>query len=109
MAGEGDPKGRARTRARTDARTWPLGGRVAGAAPGWFGLLAPLVQGAGARLSGWIAFDTAPGRLVPWLPIAFGLGVVLYFAADREPFLWAGIAATGLAVALCIATRARQP
>src|SRR3954452_19768587 len=39
-------------------------------------------------LSRWFATDTAAGRL-PWLPICFGFGVVLYFTAAREPSLWA--------------------
>jgi competence protein ComEC len=105
MAGEDDPKADERPRAR--ARTWPLGGRAQGAAPGWLGALSPLVQSAGARIGQWIAADIAPGRLVPWLPIAFGFGVILYFAADREPFLWAAITLTTIAVALCVAARAR--
>jgi competence protein ComEC len=46
-----------------------------------------------------IAAETAPGRLVPWMPIAFGLGVVVYFAAEREPS-W--IAATALAAAAAL-------
>jgi competence protein ComEC len=33
--------------------------------------------------------------------------VILYFAADREPFLWAGMALTAVAVALCVVARAR--
>jgi competence protein ComEC len=46
-----------------------------------------------------IAAETAPGRLVPWMPIALGLGVVVYFAAEREPS-W--IAATALAAAAAL-------
>jgi competence protein ComEC len=49
------------------------------------------------RLRGWIIADTGPGRLLPWLPVAFGLGISLYFTAGREPAWWA---ASGLA-ALC--------
>jgi competence protein ComEC len=109
MAGEGDPESRprARTGARAGTRTWPLGGGAQGAAPGWLGALSPLSQTAGHWIGEWAARDLAPGRLVPWLPIAFGLGVILYFAADREPFLWAGITLTAIAIALCVAVRAR--
>jgi len=109
MAGESDPKGRERAEARKGARagTWPLGGRTRDGSSGWPDALSPLLQGAGARMGSWIAHDTAPGRLIPWLPIAFGFGVVLYFAADREPFLWAGVALTAAAILLCIAARAR--
>src|SRR4029079_18404172 len=39
------------------------------------------------------------GRLFPWLPVAFGLGIAIYFAADREPSWWAG---SGLALACCV-------
>lgn len=107
MADEGEAKGRARAGARAGARTWPLGGRAQGASPGWLGALPPLARSAGTRIGDWAAHDGAPGRLVPWLPVAFGLGVVLYFAADREPFLWAGVALTTIAVTLCILARAR--
>ena len=46
----------------------------------------------------WLASDVAAGRLLPWIPIAFGLGVVLYFTADREPALWAALGACRRAV-----------
>jgi competence protein ComEC len=36
-------------------------------------------------ISAWAAAEVAPGRLLPWLPVAFGFGIVGYFAADREP------------------------
>ena len=43
-------------------------------------------------LSQWATAELAPGRLVPWLPVAFGFGIVVYFAADREPAWWAASA-----------------
>ena len=36
----------------------------------------------------------APGRLLPWLPVAFGLGIAIYFTAEREPAWWAAVALT---------------
>ena len=42
-------------------------------------------------LSEWIAAEVAPGRLMPWLPVAFGFGIVVYFSADREPAWWAAV------------------
>ncbi len=48
------------------------------------------------RLRQWIVADTAPGRLMPWLPVAFGTGIAIYFSAEREPAWWA---AAGLALA----------
>src|SRR5947208_3648655 len=47
----------------------------------------------------WAIADTGPGRLLPWLPVAFGLGIALYFTADREPAWWAG---SGLAALCCV-------
>lgn len=47
-----------------------------------------------------LAAEFAPGRLVPWLPVAFGIGIVGYFAAPREP-LWP--ATTALALVLAVA------
>ena len=31
------------------------------------------------------------GRLVPWLAIGFGCGVVVYFSIDQEPAVWASV------------------
>src|SRR5262249_12641208 len=59
------------------------------------------------RLVPWIAAEVAPGRLMPWLPVAFGAGIAVYFTAEREPAWWAAVA---LAVALAttaIAVRRR--
>lgn len=46
----------------------------------------------------WVRAEAGAGRLLPWVPVAFGTGIAFYFAADREPVL--SVAAT-LAVALC--------
>jgi competence protein ComEC len=51
------------------------------------------------RLREWMAADTVAGRLLPWLPVAFGFGIVLYFTAEREPAWWAG----AVLAAVCIA------
>jgi competence protein ComEC len=75
------------------------------------GLLLPdgIVDAAGSLRglpSEWIAAEVAPGRLMPWLPVAFGFGIVAYFSADREPAWWA---ATALAMAgLAITALARH-
>ncbi len=56
----------------------------------------------------WLQAEAGPGRLLPWVPVAFGAGIAAYFAADREPV--ASVAAA-TAVALCIAAflLRRQP
>src|ERR1700732_1875725 len=79
-----------RGRARDRSETWMPG--IAGAhgpagLPGWRGL--------GARAGG------APGGLGHWLPVAFGLGIVIYFTAEHEPLWWAALALT---VVLSVAT-----
>lgn len=40
-----------------------------------------------------------------WLPVAFGLGILAYFAATEEPSLWAGPALAALALPATLATR----
>lgn len=59
----------------------------------------------GRLVSEWALAEVAPGRLVPWLPVAFGFGIVLYFTADREPAAWAVASAAAAGVALVFALR----
>src|SRR6185436_552807 len=88
----------AQGRGRT--RTWDVA-RPRGAA--WPGAELGGVREVIAR---WFATDTAAGRLMPWLPIAFGLGVVLYFTAEREPVWWVTLAvAAACAVAAVLARK----
>jgi len=98
--------------------TWPWpqpgepGAADAGAAPWLPGLwgLAGLAGFAGpmaARLREWAAAEVAPGRLFPWLPVAFGFGIVIYFSAEREPVWWVAAALAALLFALAFALRTR--
>jgi competence protein ComEC len=83
--------------ARGREAVWqPAGGRRPAWA--WPDGLGGLARPIGERLRTWALADVGPGRLVPWLAIAFGLGIILYFTADREPSPWA--AATAFVVAL---------
>jgi competence protein ComEC len=54
----------------------------------------------GETLQRFAAMEIAPGRLIPWLPVGFGFGIVLYFSADHEPAVWAtgGLALAGIAM-----------
>src|SRR5256714_12602653 len=65
------------------------------------------VGGAREAIERWFATDTAAGRLLPWLPICFGLGVVLYFTAAREPSLWATLPLAAVFVVAAFFARAR--
>ena len=50
--------------------------------------------------------EAGPGRLLPWVPIAFGTGIAFYFAADHEPVLTvAAVAAAGLCIAAFLLRR----
>lgn len=84
------------------AGTWP--GTTGIAAP-WLPWLPGLAGPMAAQLREWAAAEVAPGRLMPWLPIGFGLGIVVYFAADREP-VW-GVAVALAAVMVTVAYRLR--
>ena len=94
---------------KTRARVWP-----SAATSGRAGPASALLQSAGGiadllaeRLRRWLAAETAPGRLVIWLPVAFGTGVILYFSADREPLWWAAILAVMTAGAAAVGLRNR--
>ena len=55
---------------------------------------------AGREAAGWVRAEAGAGRLLPWVPVAFGTGIAFYFAADHEPVL--PVAAV-TALALCAA------
>ena len=100
MAGLGGSRGRAETwrpwlgAGRRPALTWPDG-------------LIGFAGSAAQHVRNWARADVGPGRLVPWLAIAFGLGIVLYFSADREPAAWAAGALVVAAVAAAVVARRR--
>ncbi|HEY0303130.1 MAG TPA: ComEC/Rec2 family competence protein, partial [Rhizomicrobium sp.] len=58
-------------------------------------------------MSQWLAAEVAPGRLLPWLPVAFGTGIALYFAAEREPAWWAAGGLALLSIVIAFAARNR--
>ena len=68
---------------------------------------ARLIGGAREALERWFATDTAAGRLLPWLPVCFGIGIVIYFAAEHEPALWAGLTLAGVLTVITYVARTR--
>jgi competence protein ComEC len=60
-----------------------------------------------ARLHQWVAAEVAPGRLMPWVAVAFGTGIALYFAAGREPVWWLTAAVAAAALTAAVRLRAR--
>jgi len=96
-------------RARGRSETWPPG--IAGAGrPGglpWWRGRADRAREAADEIGRWLVAEVAPGRLGHWLPVAFGVGIAVYFAAEREPLWWAALALTLALSAATIAVRAR--
>jgi len=93
MAERGGP----RRRTQGVAGTWPPRGAAQGAVlepsgAAWSSFL--------ERLQASVRAEAGAGRLLPWVPVAFGAGIALYFTAAREPVLSVSIAT---AVALCTA------
>jgi competence protein ComEC len=59
-----------------------------------------------ARLREWIAAEAGAGRLLPWVPVAFGAGIACYFTADHEPVVWVtAAAASGFCLAAFLLRR----
>jgi len=92
--------------ARGRATPWPSGGRRA-AAWRWPASWIRFAESTQAALKEWALADVAPGRLVPWLPVAFGAGIALYFAAEREPATWAAAGLTLTCVVAAVLLRRR--
>ena len=92
MAEQGDTSGRK----RGYAGTWPprAAAPAGGFVPSRPAFWPPLHRNA-ARMG---ARRSRAGRLLPWVPVAFGTGIAFYFAADHEPVL--SVAAV-VAIALC--------
>jgi len=79
-------RGRAPGRAQGYAGTWPERGaaRADGFLPSGVGAGAFLL----AKLREWAAAEAGAGRLLPWVPVAFSVGIAFYFTADHEPVGW---------------------
>jgi competence protein ComEC len=95
-------RGRARTQGV--AGTWPPreAARAGGFAPSGFSAWSSFAE----KLRTWIRAEAGAGRLLPWVPVAFGTGIAFYFAADHEPVLpVAAVAATGLCAAAFLLRR----
>src|ERR1700687_6123714 len=81
------------------AGTWPPrdAARAGGIAPSGLTAWPSLID----KLRSWVRAEGGAGRLLPWVPVAFGTGIALYFTADHEPV--ASVTAVA-AAALCLAT-----
>src|SRR4051812_6198884 len=77
--------------------------RAVAVASRWPGLGRAIAE----RLRDWAIAETGAGRLLPWLPVAFGLGIAIYFTAEREPEWWAASALTIAGVVITFLARKR--
>jgi competence protein ComEC len=60
------------------------------------------------KLREWVRAEAGSGRLLPWVPVAFGTGIAFYFAAEREPVLPVTIvAAAALGLGAFLVRRSR--
>src|SRR5712671_5782020 len=97
-------RGRAAGRTQGYAGTWPPreAARAGGFVPSGFGEWLSLLE----TLRAWVRAEAGAGRLLPWVPIAFGAGIAFYFGADREPVAWvAAVAATAFCAAAFLLRR----
>jgi competence protein ComEC len=95
--------GRGSGRTRGIAGTWPpRGAAQAGYAPTGFNVWPSFIE----TLQSWARAEAGAGRLLPWVPIAFGTGIACYFAADHEPALpVAAVAAIAVSIAAFLLRR----
>jgi competence protein ComEC len=96
-------------KARGRAGIWP-DGQASGRRPAlqWSREFVPFLRALAAHIERWSLSDVSPGRLLPWLPIAFGTGIVLYFTAGREPVVWAPLTLTLALIAAAFLLRRRS-
>ena len=97
-------RGGAPGRTQGVAGTWPPRGaaQAGGFAPSGFSAWSSFV----AKLREWVRAEAGAGRMLPWVPVFFGVGIAFYFAADREPVgSVAAVAAIGLSLAAFLLRR----
>ena len=58
-------------------------------------------------LAGCLQQEVEQRRLFPWIAVAFGLGILLVFAAEGRPALWAPLAGASCAVGVAVLVRRR--
>jgi competence protein ComEC len=86
---------------------WPIGDRGQRLHWAWPAAWPATARSARDIVRNWALADVGPGRLMPWLAVAFGCGIVLYFAADREPAVGAALALVGVSATAAVLARRR--
>jgi competence protein ComEC len=97
MAGRGDGS----ARASAAAAALPLGAALGRAR----------LQAQGYEWRAWLrgcwAREVEQRRLFPWIAVAFGLGILLFFTAEGRPSLWAPLGGAGVFGVAAFLARAR--
>jgi competence protein ComEC len=93
-------------RVKSRAGTWPQEHRERRTLP-WWGPGSAYVHACAEAIRDAALSEVAAGRLLPWIPVAFGFGIVLYFTADHEPSLYAALALSFVTATLAFALRRR--
>src|SRR5437868_13350228 len=90
-------RGRSPGRTQGFAGTWPPRDavRAGSLAPSSLGAWPPFID----TLRKWIRAEAGAGRLLPWVPVAFGTGIAFYFSADHEPVAFVTVL---VAMGLCV-------
>jgi competence protein ComEC len=91
MAQDGSVENRAHAGARAGTWPWSRPWPVGGVGPAWQVSWPRRDFVSTALLRQWAAQEIAADRLLPWLAVAFGFGIVVYFTAEREPAVWAAM------------------
>jgi competence protein ComEC len=94
-------------RAGGRTQTWPPGGARRPRGARWPIDLSQLAGSKAAQLRAWAVAEVGPGRLLPWLAVAFGTGIALYFTAEQEPVWWAAAALTTVCALTAVLARRR--
>ena len=58
-------------------------------------------------LTAWLLREVEQRRLFPWIAVAFGLGILLFFAAEGRPSLWAPVTGALLSIGAAILLRGK--
>jgi competence protein ComEC len=94
--------------ARGRVGIWPVGQAHGRPVLQWPRELVQFLRALADNIKRWSLSDVSPGRLLPWLPICFGTGIVLYFTAGREPVVGAPLALTLAFIAAAFLLRRRS-
>ncbi len=101
------PPGQGRPTSRSSGRVAVLPTRLSGFVLGGPGLHLTLTSWRDGLLRA-LSREAERRRLFLWLPVLMGVGILLYFAADGEPALWAPVTGLVLSCGAAFAVRQRR-